>query len=117
MPQFETTHRVGHSAQEMFDLVADVEAYPQFVPLCERLVVRAQRQDGEKRFLVADMTIGVMELRIPLCRPLQRDTRQVENPQAMPLAASGNRRGHAQRSRAAQAVPAQLRRHAACSGI
>ncbi len=63
MPQFETTHRVGHSAQEMFDLVADVEAYPQFVPLCERLVVRAQRQDGEKRFLVADMTIGYKVIR------------------------------------------------------
>ena len=58
MPQFETTHRVAHSAQEMFDLVADVEAYPEFVPLCERLIVRARRQEGEKRILVADMTIG-----------------------------------------------------------
>jgi len=58
MPQFETIHRVAHSAGAMFDLVADVEAYPQFVPLCERLVVRAQRQEGAKRILVADMTIG-----------------------------------------------------------
>lgn len=63
MPQFETTHRVAHSAQEMFDLVADVEAYPEFVPLCERLVVRARREDGEKRLLVADMTIGYKVIR------------------------------------------------------
>jgi coenzyme Q-binding protein COQ10 len=58
MPQFETTHRVAHSAQEMFDLVADVEAYPQFVPLCERLVVRARREEVGRQVLVADMTIG-----------------------------------------------------------
>lgn len=63
MPQFKTTHRVAHSAEEMFNLVADVEAYPQFVPLCERLVVRAQRQEGEKRILVADMTIGYKVIR------------------------------------------------------
>ena len=63
MPQFETTHRVAHSAGEMFDLVADVGAYPQFVPLCERLVVRAQRQEGKKRILVADMTIGYKVVR------------------------------------------------------
>jgi len=63
MPQFETTHRVAHSAEEMFNLVADVEAYPRFVPLCERLVVRARRQEGEKRILVADMTIGYKVVR------------------------------------------------------
>ena len=63
MPQFETRHRVAHSAEAMFDLVADVEAYPQFVPLCERLVVRARRQEGEKQILVADMTIGYKVIR------------------------------------------------------
>lgn len=63
MPQFETTHRVAHSAEAMFDLVADVEAYPQFVPLCERLIVRARRQEGKKHILVADMTIGYKVIR------------------------------------------------------
>ena len=63
MPQFETTHRVAHSAGEMFDLVAGVEAYPEFVPLCERLVVRARREVGEKRILIADMTIGYKMVR------------------------------------------------------
>ena len=40
MPYFTTTRRVNHAAAEMFDLVADVERYPQFVPLCRSLKVR-----------------------------------------------------------------------------
>ncbi len=30
---------VGHSAQQMFALVEDVESYPQFLPWCDRAVV------------------------------------------------------------------------------
>jgi coenzyme Q-binding protein COQ10 len=63
MPQFETTHRVAHSAEAMFDLVADVESYPRFVPLCERLVVRARRAEGESEVLIVDMTIGYKVIR------------------------------------------------------
>ncbi len=40
MPEFSTTRRVRHSASDMFDLVADVERYPEFVPLCRSLKVR-----------------------------------------------------------------------------
>ena len=40
MPQFSTTRRVRHAAADMFDLVADVERYPEFVPLCKALKVR-----------------------------------------------------------------------------
>ncbi len=58
MPQFTTTRRVGHSAEKMFDLVADVERYPEFVPFCERLTVRGRRSEGGREVLVADMTIG-----------------------------------------------------------
>lgn len=32
---------VGHTAQEMYSLVADVEAYPRFLPWCDRVVVSA----------------------------------------------------------------------------
>jgi len=31
MPTFETTRPNRHSAEQMFDLVADVEKYPQFM--------------------------------------------------------------------------------------
>ena len=40
MPQFSTKRQVQHSASDMFDLVADVERYPEFVPLCRSLRVR-----------------------------------------------------------------------------
>jgi coenzyme Q-binding protein COQ10 len=58
MPQFETTRKVRHSAAQMFALVADVEKYPEFVPMCERLVVRMRRDTPEGEILVADMTVG-----------------------------------------------------------
>jgi coenzyme Q-binding protein COQ10 len=43
----------------MFALVADVERYPQFVPLCQSLRVRKRTSDGEGReVIVADMTVA-----------------------------------------------------------
>jgi coenzyme Q-binding protein COQ10 len=58
MPEFGTTRRIAHSAEDMFNLVADVERYPEFVPFCERLQVRARRTEGGREVLVADMTVG-----------------------------------------------------------
>ncbi|HMN85399.1 MAG TPA: type II toxin-antitoxin system RatA family toxin [Bauldia sp.] len=58
MPRFATTRNVRHSATDMFDLVADVEAYPQFVPLCESLKVRSRKEEGGKEILIATMTIA-----------------------------------------------------------
>lgn len=64
MPSFHTTRRVKHSAAEMFDLVADVEHYPRFVPLCESLVVRLRRTlDDGREVLVADMTVSYALIR------------------------------------------------------
>jgi len=58
MPEFSTTRRVRHSAADMFDLVADVERYPEFVPFCRRLKVRERVPEPEGvEVLVADMTI------------------------------------------------------------
>ena len=43
----------------MFDLVADVEKYPQFVPLCQSLRVRSRTPKGQvPEILVADMTVA-----------------------------------------------------------
>jgi len=59
MPQISTKRRVAHSAAEMFDLVADVEQYPRFVPFCNALKLR-RREPGEggSEVLIADMTIA-----------------------------------------------------------
>jgi coenzyme Q-binding protein COQ10 len=59
MPQFANKRRVPHSAEQMFDLVADVERYPEFVPLCRSLKIRnrTQNPDGTE-VVVADMTVA-----------------------------------------------------------
>jgi coenzyme Q-binding protein COQ10 len=59
MPEFTTRRRVKHPASEMFDLVADVERYPEFVPLCRTLKVRKRVPEPEGvEVLVADMTVA-----------------------------------------------------------
>ncbi len=43
----------------MFRLVADVEKYPQFVPLCQGLHVRGRKElENGNTVLVADMTVA-----------------------------------------------------------
>ena len=64
MPSFRTQRRVRHSAADMFDLVADVEKYPLFVPLCTGIKVRKRATDGEGReVLTADMSVGYKAIR------------------------------------------------------
>lgn len=59
MPEFATTRRVRHAAPDMFDLVADVEKYPQFVPLCRELRVRSRTPGADgTEIIVADMTVA-----------------------------------------------------------
>ncbi|MDA7946662.1 MAG: type II toxin-antitoxin system RatA family toxin [Hyphomicrobiaceae bacterium] len=58
MRTFQTTRHVAHSAQQMFDLVADVERYPEFLPLCQALKLRDRQENGGKEVLVADMTVA-----------------------------------------------------------
>jgi coenzyme Q-binding protein COQ10 len=58
MPELTTTRRVRHAASDMFDLVADVERYPEFVPLCQSLDVRQRTTEGGKDVIVADMTVA-----------------------------------------------------------
>ena len=42
----------------MFELVADVEKYPQFVPLCSALAVKSRTEKNGTTILVADMTVA-----------------------------------------------------------
>ena len=64
MPQFSTRRSVRHSSDDMFDLVADVEKYPQFVPLCQSLRVR--RRDAAEvgiEIVIAEMTVAYKLIR------------------------------------------------------
>src|SRR5579859_1896502 len=88
MPELSTTRRVRHTASEMFDLVADVEHYPEFVPLCRNLKVikRAAAPEGVE-IVVAQMGVAYKLLhetftsRVTLDRPnLQIFVEYLEGP-------------------------------------
>ena len=82
MPSFRAARRVPFTPRQMFDLVADVERYPEFLPWCLgcRVVSRAP---GEIR---ADLLIGFRVFRerwhsrVLLDRPRQIDVEYVHGP-------------------------------------
>ncbi|WP_370931241.1 type II toxin-antitoxin system RatA family toxin [Bartonella sp. DGB1] len=58
MSKFHTTHLVRHKSEQMFNLVADVEKYPEFLPMCKKLIITDSYTEDDKVFLVADMTVN-----------------------------------------------------------
>ena len=63
MHVFEITHTVAHSADDMFRLVADVESYPKFLPLCEALKLKRRETRDGKEVLTATMVVGYKLIR------------------------------------------------------
>ena len=63
MPTFETTRRVAFTAEQMFAVVADVERYPEFLPLCESLVVDTREVGSTHTTLTATMHVGYHAIR------------------------------------------------------
>lgn len=87
MPKFENHRPVRHSAEDMYALVADIERYPQFLPLCEALAIRSRKERDGKTLLIADMTVGYKAIRETfttqvLLNPAERaiDVKYVEGP-------------------------------------
>jgi coenzyme Q-binding protein COQ10 len=73
---------VPYTPEQMFDLVAGVERYPEFLPWC--LAARVRSRDGN--VLVADLVIGFKMVRerytsrVVLDRPRQIDVEYLEGP-------------------------------------
>lgn len=87
MPKFEATRHVAHSPDEMFALVADIERYPEFLPLCEALSVQSRRERDGKTLLVASMSVGYKAIRETfttqvLLKPQERaiDVKYIDGP-------------------------------------
>ena len=58
MPEHHERRVLPYTPAQVFDLVADVRAYPRFLPWVEALRVREDRVTGGKGRLVADMVVG-----------------------------------------------------------
>ena len=51
------TKYLPYTAKEMFDLVADISSYPEFLPWCAAARVRKEVQKGEVKQIEADLVI------------------------------------------------------------
>ncbi|MBY7649237.1 MAG: ubiquinone-binding protein [Candidatus Liberibacter europaeus] len=58
MHHFIADRIVVYTPQQMFDLVADVEKYPEFVPLCKKIVVHSHEKQDRDVIIIASMKIG-----------------------------------------------------------
>ncbi len=59
MPQIHKSVLVAHPAQQMFDLVAEVDRYPEFMPWCSTAEVHERAADG----LIASVGIDFRGIR------------------------------------------------------
>jgi coenzyme Q-binding protein COQ10 len=65
MGSLKTRKRIHHPWADLFDLVADIESYPKFVPCCQRTQIVARKADGADRtVIVSRMTVGLSALHV-----------------------------------------------------
>ena len=58
MPVHFETRKLPYSADQMYDLVADISAYPQFLPWCSAARIRSRTTQGECETVEADLVIS-----------------------------------------------------------
>ena len=69
MPVINQQRRLAWSAEQMFDLVADVKRYPEFLPW----VVATRIQSDSETEMVADMMVGFSALREKFTSRVKKD--------------------------------------------
>jgi len=64
LPSFRSARVVRHTPEQMFDLVADCDSYPEFLPFCIGMKTRPRGQDANGNdILLAEMTVGYKAIR------------------------------------------------------
>lgn len=58
MPCHSDSRLMPYSPQQMYDLVADVARYPEFLPWCAAARVRGVRDLGDRKVMEADLVIS-----------------------------------------------------------
>jgi coenzyme Q-binding protein COQ10 len=65
MGSIQIRKRLHHHWVDLFQLVAELERYPEFVPCCQRTKVLLRKADGpDKTVIVSRMTVGVSALHV-----------------------------------------------------
>jgi len=58
MPSHSETRKLPYTAQQMYDLVADVADYPKFLPWCAAARIRSRSPEGDAELMLADLVIS-----------------------------------------------------------
>ncbi|WP_187431878.1 Persistence and stress-resistance toxin PasT [Roseobacter fucihabitans] len=58
MPTHSETRKLPYSAQQMYDLVADVARYPEFLPWCSAARVKSVTPQDNQQIMVADLVVS-----------------------------------------------------------
>jgi coenzyme Q-binding protein COQ10 len=58
MPRHSETRVLPYTAAQMYDLVADVASYPQFLPWCSAARIRSRTPEGDAEVMLADLVIS-----------------------------------------------------------
>ena len=58
MPKQEESKTVGYTKDQMFDLVADIDRYDEFLPWCNNSKVIDTKKEGNINIIIADLEIG-----------------------------------------------------------
>ncbi|MEL7164290.1 MAG: type II toxin-antitoxin system RatA family toxin [Pseudomonadota bacterium] len=80
MPTHSETRFLPYTPQQMYDLVADVSAYPQFIPWCAAARVRKVTPHGNTEVMEADLVISfkVFRERFGSCVVLHPDDMKID---------------------------------------
>lgn len=78
MPSFTSSREAPYSPAQMFDLVADVDAYPEFLPLCTgmRVLKRTSDEQGVET-VIAEMRVGYKAIRETFTSRVSLDRRRL----------------------------------------
>lgn len=65
MNSLEVRKHIHHNWTDLFQLVAELESYPQFVPCCQRTVVLSRKTHGaDTTVIISRMTVGLSALHV-----------------------------------------------------
>ena len=58
MPSYKERKRVSHTADQMLDLVASVDRYPEFLPWCAGVNIKSKTTTGHRETMTADLSVA-----------------------------------------------------------
>ncbi|HEU0223426.1 MAG TPA: type II toxin-antitoxin system RatA family toxin, partial [Paracoccaceae bacterium] len=58
MPTHAEKRKLPYSAEQMFELIAGIDRYPEFLPWCSAARIRSRKKDGAREIIEADLVIS-----------------------------------------------------------